>query len=1449
MDNQNNYISLFNESSFFNVDNDTIKINLNNEIYVFKINTEKINGINLTTGRSNYFLAEDGIFHLVDTGGTPISYFNQDVNANNFKIYDLKDATNDKDAMNKQTTITLINNSLTNYYTITQIDTNIYTKIQLYDILLNYVLSSELLNYYTKTQIDTNIYSKSQLDTILLNYVLSSSLLNYYTKTEIDNNIYSKIEIDFNNYTKTEINNLLSNYVEDITLLDYYTKTEVNTIINNYYTKIQVDNLLISYVQTSTLNNYYTKSDIDNDIYKKNYIDNNIYTQTQTNTLLNQYVLLDALNSYYTKNQINNILVDYVLITTLNDYYNKSYIDNNIYTTSQIDTLLLNYVSISALNNYYTKNYIDTNIYTKSQIDTNIYTKSQTDTLLLNFYDKNYIDTNIYLKSYIDNNIYVKLAIDNNFFNKTEINNLLNNYVLTNYLTNNYYTQSLIYTKTESDAKFALITSLNNYVLSSYLILNYYDKTLIYTKTESDALYAQISYIVQNYYSKSQTYSQQEINNILVSYITSTVLTSTLNNYVLTSYLTSNYITANQIYIILSGYVTSSTLSNYYTIQQITSLLSSYYLKTETYSQTEINNLLNNYITLSYLTSNYTNTISLNSLLANKLDTSTYNSFISDLSLKFFSPLSNGNLRKNYFEYADLTSTKYIFFSQNGTNQYQTINFIDNNTLQSSKLVNNSIGQTQLDTTFYDNSLYTYNYWRDSNGALSLAAIAPPSGANDIYIIRCIKTTLLNQINWVSLSTIPANITLPFTISTINSGYSSALTANFKIQQIGNPSTSTGIEYCCENTGDSSFYSSFGFNSSGRYPTTAPNYIQYPNPYCYLFSKRDFNLFCIDNTGNITLRIQCLPAITKIYSETEIIGNLNSSGIIKTDVIQSYSSISLIKFNNNTNHFFNNITNVNLLYLNELYPAVSFIKLNGNLEITNTIKVNNIQGYNVNQIKFNNECDFQNNNIINYNLGSQIMLKTANTSIALKTSTNNTYVQYGVYANDDLGMNLGLYRDVSGVNSCYITMNKNFTFGTNNVILYSINYVAGFSRHTAFFTNLDLNMDVNSTIYTNFLRPNSSVVNCFNLKMNTNLDMNGYTLLNYSGGGGGINTSDTISVNTGAYNYLRKGNITLTNIQIFGMSTNSFNLESNKGESSGISCDCDSDGITLYTPFDVNGVSIQDEDSNNSRIAYINSGGSFITTSTRTRKHSIKEKNNNNVLERIMKLKVKSYGYKYEFNENDNDKKRQRMINKSKKQQLGLILEEVYDIFPNIVDKYDNSLDDKLIDDENIKDKNITFKNKPKIEEIDDIRNQGLDYGKLNLYLLMAFQQYVKENDNSIIKKNYLYYNDRLDEINVRLDNIEYNNLTPENVYRIKNIINTQDEVYKCINDDIKKVKLENDILRDKYIDYVESNIIINNNLKDKVIGLQNEINELKEENIKFKLALKMIMNKLDKKP
>lgn len=246
-----------------------------------------------------------------------------------------------------------------------------------------------------------------------------------------------------------------------------------------------------------------------------------------------------------------------------------------------------------------------------------------------------------------------------------------------------------------------------------------------------------------------------------------------------------------------------------------------------------------------------------------------------------------------------------------------------------------------------------------------------------------------------------------------------------------------------------------------------------------------------------------------------------------------------------------------------------------------------------------------------------------------------------------------------------------------------------------------------------------------------------------------------------------------------------------------------------------------------------------------------------------MKIKIKSYGLKYEFNENDTEKKKQRMLNKSRRQQMGVILEDVYEILPNIIDKYDNELDDELIDDENIKNKYTTFKNKPKLEEIDDLKNQGVDYAKLNLYHLLGFQQHVKEVDerfkklennnnsnidNSLITRNNLYITDKLDEYDTRIQNIEYNNLKIDDIYKIKSIINSQDEIYKCINNDINKVKLENDILRDKHIEYVEKNIVINKILNDKVVGLESEINELKEENNKFKIALKMIMGKLDKK-
>ena len=124
----------------------------------------------------------------------------------------------------------------------------------------------------------------------------------------------------------------------------------------------------------------------------------------------------------------------------------------------------------------------------------------------------------------------------------------------------------------------------------------------------------------------------------------------------------------------------------------------------------------------------------------------------------------------------------------------------------------------------------------------------------------------------------------------------------------------------------------------------------------------------------------------------------------------------------------------------------------------------------------------------------------------------------------------------------------------------------------------------------------------------------------------------------------------------------------------------------------------------------------------------------------------------FELNDDFDEKKKQRIINKSKKQQIGIILEELYDIFPNACSFYNNSLNDELIDNENVKNKEITFNNKPKLEDI-NLLNEGIIYEKLLLYNIMAFQEYVNKTDK-IINDLTNKYNDMEDKFNKLLNKL-----------------------------------------------------------------------------------------------
>ena len=227
-------------------------------------------------------------------------------------------------------------------------------------------------------------------------------------------------------------------------------------------------------------------------------------------------------------------------------------------------------------------------------------------------------------------------------------------------------------------------------------------------------------------------------------------------------------------------------------------------------------------------------------------------------------------------------------------------------------------------------------------------------------------------------------------------------------------------------------------------------------------------------------------------------------------------------------------------------------------------------------------------------------------------------------------------------------------------------------------------------------------------------------------GGGGANlSSNSINVNTdgGLTNWLRRNINTTTGTQVYGLTSSGYIIENNIGESAGIGFDGSADTCTIWTAGDGGTyLNIQDEDSTNSRAAYVATNGAWTVVSSEKRKHSIRNKTNNNILERFMNLSVKTYGYKYKAEEDSTEKKKTRVEKKSNKMCTGLILEDVFKIFPNCLPGYYN----KLFQDK--KDKILVFE-----QEITNPENSGIDYNTLLCYFIMAFQEYVQKTNDKIL--------------------------------------------------------------------------------------------------------------------
>ena len=312
--------------------------------------------------------------------------------------------------------ITLISleNILENYYTKTDINNNIYTKIQVDTLLTKYTTTSvvnALLSNYTLT-------TKHEADKEILVadiQEVKDTFINYYTKEDIDNineilvttTMLNENSLNITNlfnsyYNKSTIDTKLNNLVTDMNtgLENYFTKDDIDTMLTNYttrtyvdgklsqlankstvYTKLEIDNLLTNIINdfTDRLTDYYKKAEVDTKISVVNNKFNNYYLSSAMDIILEDYVLksdlLTKLNDYSTTTQIS---------TTLEDYYNKEDVEGAIddkitaigldtklsdYTLkTELTTKLADYATITSVDDKILDARDDTKAYTDSSI-------------------------------------------------------------------------------------------------------------------------------------------------------------------------------------------------------------------------------------------------------------------------------------------------------------------------------------------------------------------------------------------------------------------------------------------------------------------------------------------------------------------------------------------------------------------------------------------------------------------------------------------------------------------------------------------------------------------------------------------------------------------------------------------------------------------------------------------------------------------------------------------------------------------------------------------------------------------------------------------------------------------------------------------------------------------------------------------------------------------------
>ena len=519
----------------------------------------------------------------------------------------------------------------------TEIDLSGYYTSQQTDAAINTALSA----YSTTTQMNAaiaaaiaNFYTKQEVDALIANFITPSTqnLVYYYLKSET--------------FTKTEVNQLIDAVkqfqYQSVQTLPTASASTMNIIylvpgqsptsqnVKDEYITIattnEMEETVYSWEKIGTteidLSNYYNKSQTDAAITAAI---NTALADYSTTTQMTAAIAA-ALASYYTKSEVDALIANFITksVNDLTYYYLKS----ETFTKAEVNALIaavqqFTYQSVAELptasadtmnkiylvpsTNPQTKNVKDefitiavtdqgTTTYSWEQIGSTTidlsgyYTSAQTDAAI-----------NTALASYSTTsqmNAAIAAAVAS-YYTKTEIDNLIANFITksVNDLTY-YYLKTETYSATEIDALIAAIkqfqyvsvttlpTASASTVGKIYLVpasdpqtQNVKDEYITLTTVEEGTTFynwekiGSTSIDLSNYYTKDQT--DAAINTALASYVTSAQMATAIAT-ALVSYYTKTEVDA-----LIANFITKSVDD-----------LVNYYLKSDTYTKSEVQQLI-----------------------------------------------------------------------------------------------------------------------------------------------------------------------------------------------------------------------------------------------------------------------------------------------------------------------------------------------------------------------------------------------------------------------------------------------------------------------------------------------------------------------------------------------------------------------------------------------------------------------------------------------------------------------------------------------------------------------------------------------------------------------------------------------------------------------------------------------------------------------------------------